>query len=56
MEPNDYNKRPATPFKTKEREKIMSMGYDIALNISGQQSDLVGGIADMVFKLPNPYY
>lgn len=56
MEPNNYNDRSVVPYKTKERKKIMAMGYDIILNIGGQQSDLAGGSADMTFKLPNPYY
>lgn len=43
-------------FKKDVRQKIIKMGYDIVLNIGDQLSDLNGGLADMSFKLPNPYY
>ena len=56
MEPNDYRCQSQEPFKSKEREAIETMDYDIILNVGDQKSDLVGGFADMAFKLPNPYY
>ncbi len=56
LEPNDYNKDSAAPFKVASRKKITEMGYDIVLNVGDQFSDLKGGYADMSIKLPNPYY
>jgi HAD superfamily, subfamily IIIB (Acid phosphatase) len=43
-------------FKSSERAKIEQRGYDIALNMGDQESDLDGGHADRDFKLPNPFY
>jgi predicted secreted acid phosphatase len=43
-------------FKAGTRAHIESLGYDIALNIGDQWSDLQGGFADHVLKLPNPTY
>ena len=43
-------------FKTAMRAQIEALGYTIALNIGDQQSDLVGGHAQAVLKLPNPFY
>ena len=43
-------------FKSGTRAHIESLGYDIALNVGDQWSDLQGGHADHVLKLPNPTY
>ena len=43
-------------FKTPEREKIAARGYTILLSMGDQRSDLDGGYAERVFKLPNPVY
>jgi hypothetical protein len=43
-------------FKSGERAKIEQQGFDIAVNIGDQESDLDGGHADHDFKLPNPFY
>jgi hypothetical protein len=43
-------------FKSGQRAAIEQQGYDIALNMGDQESDLDGGHADRVFKLPNPFY
>jgi hypothetical protein len=43
-------------FKSGERAKVEQQGYDIAVNIGDQESDLDGGHADRRFKLPNPFY
>jgi hypothetical protein len=43
-------------FKSGARAKIEQQGYDIAIDIGDQESDLDGGHADHDFKLPNPYY
>lgn len=46
----------AIPYKSGARANIEKMGYDIALNIGDQASDLANGHADQTFKLPNPFY
>ncbi len=56
LEPNNYGKDSAIPFKVANRKKITEMGYDIVLDIGDQFSDLKGGDTDMAIKLPNPYY
>jgi predicted secreted acid phosphatase len=43
-------------IKAGTRAHIESLGYDIALNVGDQWSDLQGGFADEVLKLPNPTY
>jgi hypothetical protein len=43
-------------FKAGARAAIESKGYDILLDVGDQESDLDGGHADRLFKLPNPYY
>lgn len=47
---------PAIPFKSKTRKAITAKGYDIVLNVGDQFSDLKGGYADYMVKLPNPFY
>lgn len=56
--PNDYAQKynSIIPFKSAMRKYIASQGYDIALNIGDQYSDLAGGYADQTYKLPNPMY
>jgi len=46
----------AADFKAPERRKIAERGYTILLSIGDQESDLKGGYAERVFKLPNPVY
>ena len=43
-------------YKSATRAHIESLGYDIVANFGDQYSDLLGGFADMTFKLPNPNY
>jgi predicted secreted acid phosphatase len=44
-------------YKANTRKHIeQDLGYDIALNVGDQWSDLQGGYADAVLKLPNPTY
>ncbi|WP_265445398.1 HAD family acid phosphatase [Flexivirga meconopsidis] len=43
-------------YKAGTRRHIEAMGYDIALNVGDQFSDLQGGFADHNLKLPNPTY
>ncbi|HLB57612.1 MAG TPA: HAD family acid phosphatase, partial [Gammaproteobacteria bacterium] len=56
MKPNDYKQRSAIPYKTSHRKQIADQGYDIAVNVGDQQSDLSGGYSDKVFKYPNYMY
>jgi predicted secreted acid phosphatase len=46
----------AVDFKAPERKKIAGRGYTILLSMGDQESDLKGGYAERVFKLPNPVY
>jgi len=46
----------AADFKAPERRKIAERGYTIILSMGDQESDLNGGYAERVFKLPNPVY
>jgi len=43
-------------FKIDTRRKLQQQGYLIVANIGDQDSDLVGGYAERIFKLPNPFY
>ncbi|WIB59157.1 HAD family acid phosphatase [Curtobacterium sp. MCLR17_007] len=44
-------------YKAQTRRHIeQDLGYDIALNVGDQWSDLQGGFADRSVKLPNPTY
>ncbi len=56
LKPNNKYYSSNSIFKTKARKKITENGYDIILNMGDQDSDLKGGYADKIFKLPNPYY
>ncbi len=47
---------PTRAFKIAARRQLAAEGYLIILNIGDQNSDLVGGYAERVFKLPNPFY
>jgi len=49
---------PATmaAFKTAERRRLVHDGWVIIANVGDQRSDLEGGYAERVFKLPNPFY
>jgi acid phosphatase len=46
----------AVDFKAPERSKIAAQGYTIILSLGDQESDLKGGNAERLFKLPNPVY
>lgn len=56
MRQGQYQNGSAIDYKTAMRKIIEAKGYDIALNIGDQMSDLKGGHADQGIKLPNPYY
>lgn len=47
---------PTIAYKTAARNKISQQGYTIIASIGDQHSDLIGGHAQRVFKLPNPFY
>lgn len=46
----------ASEFKTPRREALEAAGYRIIANVGDQPSDLAGGYAERVFRLPNPFY
>jgi len=56
MKPNDYENKSIIPYKSSIRKIIQDMGCTIVVNIGDQFSDLAGGYAESVYKLPNPYY
>jgi hypothetical protein len=43
-------------YKAPERAKIAARNFTIIANVGDQQSDLDGGFAERVFKVPNPFY
>lgn len=43
-------------FKSENRKRLAQGGYNILVNIGDQDSDLQGGYAESVFKIPNPMY
>ena len=43
-------------YKAAERRRLTEAGYTIVVNMGDQASDLEGGYAEAVFKLPNPMY
>jgi predicted secreted acid phosphatase len=46
----------AADYKTPIRAEIEAAGYTIIANIGDQPSDLLGGHAERIFLLPNPFY
>ena len=52
---NDHD-RSVIPFKSSARALIESHGYHILASIGDQWSDLLGGHASRLYKLPNPMY
>lgn len=56
LKPNNYSFHSAVPYKAATRKKIEQEGYDIIFSMGDQYSDLNGGYADRIFKLPNPFY
>lgn len=51
----DHN-RSVIPFKSSTRALIESRGYHVLASIGDQWSDLLGGHANRLYKLPNPMY
>jgi acid phosphatase len=56
LRPNNYSLKSIIPFKSNARKMITEKGYTIVASIGDQYSDLKGGYAQKVFKLPNPFY
>ncbi len=44
------------PYKSRTRKVVAAQGYDILASVGDQWSDLRGGYADRLYKLPNPMY
>jgi hypothetical protein len=53
-QPDD--KSSSQDFKTARRKEIETVGFTIIANVGDQHSDLRGGHAERVFKVPNPFY
>jgi hypothetical protein len=43
-------------YKTAKRAEIAAQGFTIIANVGDQKSDLDGGYAEQVFRVPNPFY
>jgi acid phosphatase len=56
MVPDGAHYASAADFKTPRRIEIEQLGYTIIANIGDQPSDLIGGHAERVFLLPDPFY
>jgi len=56
LRPRDDHASSVIPFKSETRARIAARGYDILASVGDQWSDLRGGHADSVYKLPNPMY
>lgn len=56
MKPDELNVKSAADYKSAARARIDAEGYDIIANVGDQESDLDGGYAEKLFKLPNPFY
>lgn len=56
LRPMKYSSKSIIPFKSHTRKMLTEKGYIIVASIGDQYSDLKGGYAQKVFKLPNPFY
>lgn len=56
LRPNNYSSKSIIPFKAHARKQITEKGYTIVASIGDQYSDLKGGYAKKIFKVPNPFY
>ena len=54
--PETDRERSLARFKTSARREIAAQGFRIIANLGDQESDLAGGYAERVFKIPNPFY
>jgi len=56
MVPDNARYSSAVDFKAPIRAQIEGEGFKIIANIGDQPSDLLGGYAERMFLLPNPFY
>jgi acid phosphatase len=56
LKPDALNTASAVEFKAPERKKLTEQGYVVVINMGDQMSDLDGGHAERMYKLPNPFY
>ena len=56
MTPNGAKFSSAANFKTPVRQGIEAAGFTIIANIGDQPSDILGGHAERIYLLPNPFY
>ncbi|QMT61267.1 MULTISPECIES: HAD family acid phosphatase [unclassified Legionella] len=56
LRPMNYSSKSIIPFKSNTRKMLTEKGYIIVASIGDQYSDLKGGYAQKIFKLPNPFY
>jgi len=56
MRPAGSRTPSAADYKAPERAKIAARGFTIIANIGDQRSDLDGGYAERMFRVPNPFY
>src|ERR1035437_598829 len=54
--PESDREKSLARFKTSVRRDITTQGFRIIANLGDQESDLAGGYAERVFKIPNPFY
>ena len=54
--PESDREKSLARFKTSVRQEITKQGFRIIANLGDQDSDLAGGYAERVFKIPNPFY
>lgn len=56
MVPDNAQYSSAVDFKAPIRAQIEGAGHKIIANVGDQPSDLLGGYAERMFLLPNPFY
>lgn len=56
LRPIKDHAKSVVPFKSSARAAIATSGYTILASVGDQWSDLRGGYAEQIFKLPNPMY
>lgn len=54
LRPASYKQKSFLNFKINHRKALVNNGYDIVVNLGDQDSDLNGGYAEKIFRLPNP--
>ncbi|MFZ9035360.1 MAG: HAD family acid phosphatase [Francisellaceae bacterium] len=56
LKPENAHFKSVVNYKAQVRKEIENKGYDIILTVGDQDSDLKGGYAVKMVKLPNPMY